>query len=91
MALNTNPRPRPSPNHNQKSRAPPDPNPQAGKDPWLVVNLAQLALGHAKVVWRTMPVTVREEPLLLAKAHFALARAYQGLGCDRQASDHGKQ
>ncbi|GLI65916.1 hypothetical protein VaNZ11_009565 [Volvox africanus] len=64
---------------------------QASKDPWVVVHLAQMALGHAKVVWRTMPVTVREEPLLLAKAHFSLARAYQGLGCDRQASDHGKQ
>ncbi|GLC58057.1 hypothetical protein PLESTB_001313700 [Pleodorina starrii] len=63
----------------------------SSKDPWVAVQLAQLALGHAKVVWRTMPVTVREEPLLLAKAHFALARAYQGLGCDRQASEHGKE
>ncbi|GFR51640.1 hypothetical protein Agub_g14069, partial [Astrephomene gubernaculifera] len=60
-------------------------------DPWVIVNLACHALGHAKVVWRTMPVAVREEPLLLAKAHFALARAYQGVGCDKQAAEHAKQ
>lgn len=44
-----------------------------------------------QVVWRTMPVAVREEPLLLAKAHFALARAYQGHGCDKQAAEHCKE
>ncbi|EFJ42939.1 hypothetical protein VOLCADRAFT_96961 [Volvox carteri f. nagariensis] len=65
---------------------------QPKPDPWAVVRLAQMALGHAKVVCRTMPGVVKEEPLLLAKAHYSLARAYQGLGgCDRQASDHGKQ
>ncbi len=56
-----------------------------------MVHLAQVALGHAKVVVRTMPVAVREEPLLLPRAHQALARAYQRHGCDKQAADHGKQ
>ncbi|KAG2489397.1 hypothetical protein HYH03_012038 [Edaphochlamys debaryana] len=64
---------------------------QGGKDPWLMVHLAQLALGHAKVVFRTMPAAMREEPLTLARAHYGLARAYQAHGCDKQASDHGKQ
>ncbi|PNH03143.1 WD repeat domain-containing protein, partial [Tetrabaena socialis] len=60
------------------------------KDPWAMVHLAQTALGHAKVVWRTMPRLARQEPLLLARAHLALARAYQAHRCDRQANEHGK-
>ncbi|KXZ50698.1 hypothetical protein GPECTOR_15g382 [Gonium pectorale] len=53
---------------------------QGRKDPWVMVHLAQLALGHAKVVWRTMPVAVREEPLLLAKAHYGPGAGVTDMG-----------
>jgi hypothetical protein len=39
--------------------------------------LSCLSRAAAQVVAKTMPGVMREEPLLLAQAHYTLARAYQ--------------
>lgn len=62
------------------------------KDPWLRVRLRQEILGIAKLYSATGPYRAENEyPMLVAEAHFNLAKAYADAQCAAQATDHCKK